>query len=247
MGSSSSVMSAQNNINDLHGEIGVLYKQINDRGRWIINEINKRGYSNKDAICSKILWTNYDELLNFFPIVTVDNIRYKAGVRVTSPALEQNKIATCMEIERLYVKKINLINNILEKLPRCVQMENKIYVGLQSKLNAERLASPQANSERWLTIYQELESFNKDIKNRYALISKQLENIRLAKSLTQLDGIARTTIAILNDSNSICENYQHRLFDFSASLPASAPPGSVVVAAPAIINPALVQPPLVSK
>lgn len=223
MGSSSSVMSAQNNINDLHGEIGVLYKQITERGKWIIKEINARGYSNKDAICSKILWTNYDELLSFFPIVTVDNIRYKAGVRVTNPKLEQSKIATCMEIERLYIKKINLINNILQKLPACFQMENKIYVGLEQKLQAEKLSSPNANSERWLTIYQELESFNKDIKNRYSLISKQLENIRLAKSLTQIDGIARTTIGILNDSNAICENYQHRLSEFSSSLPVAAP------------------------
>jgi hypothetical protein len=239
MGSASSVASAQSNINNLHGDIGVLYKQINDRARWIINEINSRGYANKDAICSKILWTNYDELLTFFPVVTLNNVRYKAGVGITNPALEQNKISTCMEIERLYVKKINLINNIIQKLPRCFQMENKVYIGLEQRLNAEKLASPQANTERWLAIYQELESFNKDIKNRYTLISKQLENIRLAKTSAQIDGVARTTIGILNDTNGICETYENRLLEVSSALPKTKPQTVEVVKSEVLTAPLL--------
>ena len=215
MGSTSSVIEAQGKIGTLHGTIGAIYKRIDQKGRWIIAEIEKRQYTNKDAICSKVLWTNYDELAAFFPITTLNGIRYKAGVKaVDTPALQQSKLQTCMAIERLYLRKISLINNILQELPKCAQMEYAVYKNLEAKLKVE-----PTNTERWLSIYQQLESFNKDIKNRYELIEKQLESIRVARTDTQINGVSGTTNAILADTTKICRNYENRLIQISSAVP----------------------------
>ena len=89
-------------------------------------------------------------------------------------------------------------------------MENAVFQGLSGRLQTEK-----ADTEKWLNIYKKLESFNQDIKKRYDLIDKQLDSIREAKTIEQIDGVAKTTNSILNQTNTICKNYENDLIVYS--------------------------------
>lgn len=212
MGSSSSTpQQSLTNIGRYHNQINVSSQKIVNKAAFISQTIKERGYNDKDMICSRIVWQNYDELLSFFPITTLNNIRYKAGVvpQNTGP-LNRVKLQTCLNISVLYQKKLNLINNILQELPNCLNMEQAIFQDLSTRLQSEN-----ANTEKWLTIYQKLESFNQDIKKRYDLIDRQLDSVREAKTIAQIDGVARTTNSILSETNTICKNYENDLITYS--------------------------------
>lgn len=201
-------------INAYHKDVQDIINKIEQKSNWLKQTIQQRGYTDKNAICSRIMWQNYDELASFFPVVEVEGVRYKAGTVVKDnipDALQESKLQTCLNITTLYKKKINLINYILEELPKCIGMENAIYRNLQ-----KRLYSENANTDKWLNIYQKLENFNQQIKKRYTLIYNQLEDIRLAKTIAKIDGVVNTTLAILSDTNKSCKVYESDLIAYSA-------------------------------
>lgn len=217
-------------IQSYHNEVNALTQKITQRSDFLKRTIQQRGYLDKDAICSRIMWQNYDELSSFFPIVKVGDTRYKAGVVPTTlpDTLQESKIQTCLDITTLYIKKVNLINYILEELPKCVEAENAIYKDLSQKLKKEPI-----NEARWLEIYQKMENFNKTIVNRYRLILDQLEEIRLAKSISKIDSVANTTFGIVSNTNRACKNMESDLIRYSSRSPVALRPSKPLPAPPA--------------
>ena len=214
------------NIKSYHNEVGALTQKIVQKSEWLKNTIQARGYTDKDAVCSRVIWQNFDELSSFFPIVKVDNVRYKGGMepQAIPDELRESKIQTCMDISTLYVKKINLINYILDELPKCVEAENAIYNDLFQKLKTE-----SANNEKWLSIYEKMERFNKTIVNRYELIYNQLEDIRLARTIAKVDAVANTTFAIVSGTTSACKTMESDLIVYSSRNPGVRSPRALPV------------------
>ena len=185
--------------------------RINAEADRIIALILERGYNDRDKICQKIGYQKIDELSGLFQIQTLNDIRYKLGIiPENTPELETNKTKVCLDIVNFYVKKINLITNIQKELPNCRNMEKEIYDDLTNKLNSNSL-----NNDEWLEVYNKLEKFNKDIKKRYDLIERELERVRKARTMSELDAIAYTTNTILNDTNTICKRHENNLFQYS--------------------------------
>lgn len=205
------------NIDELHVDIDLLMKRINDEANRIIKLIEKRDYTDRDALCQQIGYQKVDELASFFPVVTLNNVRYKLGmVPESNEFLETNKKKVCLDIVNFYLKKVNLITNIQKALPGCREMEQRIYDGLSKKLEQGGL-----NNEEWLNVYKKMEKFNEDIKSRYELFEREVERIRQAKSMRELDGIAVTVNGILSKTDSVCRTYENDLILFSGS-PASS-------------------------
>ena len=199
------------NINSQHSELDSQITRMNEEADRLIALIMSRDYNDKDAICKKIAYQKADELANFFPMQTLNGIRYRLGVVADPiPEMEQNKQKVCIDIVNFYLKKINLISNIRKELPNCRQMEGDIYNDLVYKLQSNKL-----DTDEWLTVYNKLERFNAEIKSRYDLIEKELERVRAARSMRELDAIAQTTNGILAKTNSICKTYENDLIQYS--------------------------------
>jgi hypothetical protein len=199
------------NLNTQHSDLDLMIKRIDSEADRLIALILERKYNDREEICKKLGYQKVDELSQFFEIQTLEGVRYRLGiVPPNNPQLEESKQKVCLDIVNFYLKKINLINNIQKELPNCRNMEKQIYDNLEVKLKSNRL-----NNVEWLNIYSKLEKFNKEIKTRTALIERELERIRLAKTMQELDLIARTTNSILSNTNSICKNYENDLFQYS--------------------------------
>ena len=222
MGSASSVEEKNKKITTYHNDISIIQQNVVNKANYFLRVIRERGYNDKDAICGRIIWQNYDELLNVLPITNINNTRYKAGLPPSNqkdfPQLEKAKNVFCLNIATLYAKKINLLNNILTEMPKCSQMEAAVYSNLAGKLRSEN-----ADNEKWLTIHQKLENFNKDIKKRYELIFNQLEIIRTAQTIPEIDRVARTVNSVLTQSNNVCRNYEHDLIMYSSKSAQASP------------------------
>ena len=200
-----------NTLNIQHADLDVTIRRVEEEATRIIDLILARHYNDRTAVCEKIGWQKVEELSSFFPIETLEGVRYRLGViPAANEVLEQKRQRVCTDIVNFYLKKINLITNIQKEVPNCRGMEKEIYDGLKDKLRGGYLSE-----DEWLAVYKELENFNKDIKKRYALMERELERIRLAKNMAELDAIAKTTNTILSDSNTICKTYENRLFQFS--------------------------------
>ena len=208
------------NINELHTDIDLLMSRVNNEANRIIDLINQRGYTDRNEICRRIGYQKIDELSDMFPIQTLNGIRYRLGI-IPEPtaALESNKQRVCLDIVNFYLKKVNLINNIQNELPKCREMEQRIYDGLTEKLSRGGL-----QTEEWLEVYNRLEKFNKEIRDRYELFERELERVRAAQTMSELDNIAVTTNNILSKTNTICRNYENELVLYSGhNIPVRAP------------------------
>ena len=86
------------------------------------------------------MWQNHDELRVFFPVVEVEGKRYKAGTtpQQVPDELKEGKFQICLDITTLCIKKVNLINYILEEIPKCVEAENAIYSDLSQSIKNEK-------------------------------------------------------------------------------------------------------------
>lgn len=207
-------------INEQHVQVDDAISRINLEANRIISLILDRNYTDREAICKKIGYQKVDELSKFFPIETLEGVRYQMGIIPDSndpnmAALQSNKQSVCLSIVNFYLKKINLITNIQNELPNCKNMERAVYDNLSAKLQAQGI-----NNEEWLAVYNKMEKFNKEIISRQQLIERELERIRKATTMRELDGIANTVNGILSKTNSICRNYENDLVLFSdKSLP----------------------------
>jgi hypothetical protein len=198
-------------LNSQHSDLDLMISRINAEADRLIALILERKYNDRDEICKKLGYQKVDELSKFFEIQTLEGVRYRLGiVPPNTPQLEENKQKVCLDIVNFYLKKLNLIGNIQKELPNCRNMEKEIMDNLEDKLRSNRL-----NNAEWLAIYDKLEKFNKEIKSRYSLIERELERIRLAKTMPELDLIARTTNSILSNTDKICRNYENELFQYS--------------------------------
>ena len=205
------LQSKSSNIQTQHSDIDLVITRINTEADRLIALILERGYNDRDQICKKIGYQKIDELSGLFNTQTLNGVRYKLGIiPENTPDLEANKTKVCLDIVNFYVKKINLITNIQKELPNCRNMENEIYNNLANKLNSKSL-----NDDDWLQVYNKIENFNKDTQKRYNLIERELERVRAAKTMRELDAIAYTTNTILNDTNTICKRHENGLFQFS--------------------------------
>ena len=209
------------NIQTQHSDIDLVITRINTEADRLIALILERGYNDRDQICKKIGYQKIDELSGLFHTQTLNGVRYKLGIiPENTPDLEANKTKVCLDIVNFYVKKINLITNIQKELPNCRNMENEIYNNLTNKLNSKSL-----NDDDWLQVYNKIENFNKDTQKRYKLIERELERVRAAKTMRELDAIAYTTNTILNDTNTICKRHENGLFQFSDKAEKMMPTG----------------------
>ena len=200
------------NLSNQHTDLDLSMKRIEAEADRIIGIILMRKYNDRDALCKQIAYHKVDELQQFFKTETLDGVRYRLGVTSVpqNATLERNRQNACRDIVNFYLKKINLITNIQKEVPNCLNMEQEIYRNLTQKLENNRL-----NNQDSLAVYEKLEKFNKDIKKRYDLIEREIERIRLAKNMTELDAIARTTNTILSDTNKICKIHENELFQYS--------------------------------
>jgi len=215
------LQSKSSNIQTQHSDIDLVITRINTEADRLIALILERGYNDRDQICKKIGYQKIDELSGLFHTQTLNGVRYKLGIiPENTPDLEANKTKVCLDIVNFYVKKINLITNIQKELPNCRNMENEIYNNLANKLNSKSL-----NDDDWLQVYNKIENFNKDTQKRYSLIERELERVRAAKTMRELDAIAYTTNTILNDTNTICKRHENGLFQFSDKAEKMMPTG----------------------
>lgn len=216
MGNSSSSFETQLrnqslNINNLHNDIDATMTRIENEANRITDIIQQRNYTDQSGLCQQLGWQKVDELSSLLPIQTVQGIRYRLGVVAPySEELNLTKREMCRDIVNFYLKKINLISNIQRELPKCREMENAIYQGLTRRLQSEQL-----DNEEWIQVYTKLENFNRDIKSRYGLFERELERIRQARTVTELDNISVTTNSILSRTNAICSNYENDLLPYS--------------------------------
>ena len=208
----SQVTSYTANLNTQHTDLDLSMKRIEAEADRIIGIILMRKYNDREALCKQIAYHKVDELQQFFNTEVINGVRYKLGVTNVpqNATLERNRQNACRDIVNFYLKKINLITDIQKNLPNCLNMEQEIYRNLTQKLESNRL-----NNQDSLAVYEKLEKFNKDIKKRYELIEREIERIRLAKNMTELDAIARTTNTILSDTNKICKIHENELFQYS--------------------------------
>ena len=199
-------------LSNQHSDLDLSMKRIEAEADRVIGIILMRKYNDREALCKQIAYHKVDELAQFFPTETIEGVRYKLGVTTVpqNATLERNRQNACRDIVNFYLKKINLITNIQKEVPNCLNMEQEIYRNLTQKLGSNRL-----NNQDSLAVYEKLEKFNKDIKKRYDLIEREIERIRLAKNMTELDAIARTTNTILSDTNKICKIHENELFQYS--------------------------------
>ena len=215
------LQSKSSNIQTQHSDIDLVITRINTEADRLIALILERGYNDRDQICKKIGYQKIDELSGLFHTQTLNGVRYKLGIiPENTPDLEANKTKVCLDIVNFYVKKINLITNIQKELPNCRNMENEIYNNLANKLNSKSL-----NDDDWLQVYNKIENFNKDTQKRYSLIERELERVRAAKTMRELDAISYTTNTILNDTNTICKRHENGLFQFSDKAEKMMPSG----------------------
>ena len=207
-------------INIEHYDIDQLMEKINNEANRLIALIMERNYTDRQKVCEQLGWQKVDELSSFFEVQTLNGIRYRLGiVPQDSPQLESSKRRVCVEIVNFYLKKINLITSIQRELPKCKQMESDIYNGLSTKLKAANL-----NDQEWLAVYNKVERYNSEIKDRYKLFERELERIRKAKNMQELDNIAATVNGILANTDKICMNYQHELAQYASSVGRVASP-----------------------
>jgi len=207
----SNLQSKTSNINTQHSDIDQTILRINAEANRLIELILQRKYNDREGICKRIGYQKVDELSGLFKIQTLNGIRYRLGIiPENTPELEANKQKVCLDIVNFYVKKINLITNIQKELPNCREMERNIYDNLAAKLNSRQL-----NNEQWLNVYNKLEKFNEEISSRYSLFERELERVRKATTMNELNAIAVTTHSILTKTNNICKNYEHDLIEFS--------------------------------
>ena len=198
-------------INNLHGDVDAVMTRIENEANRLIGLIQERNYTDKVKLCQQLGWQKVDELSSLLSVQSIEGIRYRLGmIPINTEELQANKRQACTDIVNFYLKKINLISNIQRELPKCRDMENAIYQGL-----TRRLQEGELNNEQWMNVYNKLERFNTDIKKRYDLIERELERVRKAKTVRELDGIAVTLNGILARTNSICSNYENDLLAYS--------------------------------
>jgi hypothetical protein len=214
------VSSYDKNIQGMHNDVDSLFNRINEEANRIINLILENKYNDRDTVCSKLGYQKVDELSNSFNVTTLEGISHRLGTisstddygkqkkhpsiensNLKHSSLETHKKQVCLDIVNFYINKINLITSIQRELPKCKDMEEKVYNNLKSELDSKNI-----NEEEWLNIYNRLEKFNKDIKTRYQLIEVELDKIRSAKKMRDLDIISNNVNNILKKTNSICQS-----------------------------------------
>ena len=96
------------NINSLHTDIDSMMQRINNEANRLIDLIIKSGKNNQQEVCKTLAYHKVDELSSFFPIQTLNGIRYRLGVVPNEPILENDKDRICLDIVNFYLKKIKL-------------------------------------------------------------------------------------------------------------------------------------------
>lgn len=196
-------------LNTQNMNLDEAFQRINAEANRLISLILERKYTDRDTVCSKLGYQKVDDLSTSYQVQTLEGIRHRLGISSEyNPTLEANKNQICLDIVNFYLKKINLITNIQRELPKCQEMENKIYNDLKQKLNSNNLSD-----EEWYRIYNKLENFNKDISTRYNLIESELEKVRKVSTMRELDSVTFEINTILDRTNSICNKYNNDLIE----------------------------------
>lgn len=197
MGSASSSIEILNNT---RSNVNYVFNQINDEADKLMRMIDQENYTNKAEVCRKIGYLKVDELKRY-NIVTLNNIRSKLGIDISDA--RQTKEQICIDIVNFYMKKVILTHKIQTQLPVCKKIESNIYNKLSSQLN-----ETSVHSDRWLDVYNKMETFNYIIKNRYKLIKDELDKVVKAKTQRELDSIEVNLNDILSKTNLMCKQYE---------------------------------------
>jgi Variant SH3 domain len=200
-------------IKTQHVSLDEAFQRIETEANRLTSLILERKYTDRDTVCSKLGYQKVDELSSSYQVQTLEGVSHRLGIRSEhDPNLEANKNKICLDVVNFYLKKINLITNIQKELPKCREMENKIYDELKQKLNLDTLSN-----EEWYRIYNKLENFNQDIAAGYNLIENELEKVRKAKNMRELENVTLTVNTVLNKTNSICQKYNDDLIELGKS------------------------------
>jgi len=220
------------NIMFLNKNISDLNQRLVTRCKNTIAEIERRKYNDEDLICQRIVWSNLDELASFFPIIKVSektslgqvDMRYKPGLKPESNLenslnAKLNRNAKCKEIARLYKHKIDILNQVINKLnEKCSSMVSEKYEDLENKIKEiYKTGKPnETDNKKWFTTYQNLENINKKTINNYNVILKLLDNIREAKTVESIDSYFSSINKILAENTRLCEEHK-KYFESSFS------------------------------
>jgi hypothetical protein len=213
-----------NDIINLNKNIDNVNQKIISMSQKTIEEIKRRHYNDETEICKRIVWSNIDELASFFPVSKIPvntsfgqvDMRFKAGL--TPPdnlknTLDSklNKNNKCKEISRLYNHKIDVLNQVINKVKeKCPSMNDTKYKNLEDKVK-QYYKTGQTNdidNKRWLTTYQNLESINKKTINNYNYVLKQLDNIRESKTEKDVDKYFSNINKTIGDNVKLCEEHK---------------------------------------
>jgi len=69
-----------NTLNVQHADLDVTIRRIEEEATRIIDLILARHYNDRTAVCEKIGWQKVEELSSFFPVETLEGVRYRLGV-----------------------------------------------------------------------------------------------------------------------------------------------------------------------
>lgn len=210
-------------INEKRENIDVVHNEIIREGDEIITDLERKGYLNNREFCDRIGYIKANELRDFFPITVLQNVRYRMGiVPEQNNILENNKLSVCNDIIAFHQRKIKLIQEIKEQMPKCKEIEGQIWSSLGSNLS--QLGVSQKES---LFVYNEMDKFNSDIGYRYKQIKNNIERIKKAKTNSEINRISKTINSLLATTTSECKTYENRLLKYhtqqgSLILPTSA-------------------------
>lgn len=215
---------ATEEIEGLHDQIVELQNQILREGDELIQDITKVEYTDADSLCNIIDYHYVDRLVSHFPIKAIEGVsdRLQLGVvpKPETQAMIDYKKEVCMNIAQFYKKKILLINQIKQELPKCVEMESEIHRDLATKLQEQGI-----NTSEWLNVYKKVQDFNKDIKTRYGQIDRLVADVKRAQTWPALNTVGKNLANLLGSTNTMCRRYQSDLSRFEANLTRESPEG----------------------
>ena len=223
MGGSQSVEDANKDIRKFHRENSIIYNNILQRGKKIVNEITEAGYDDK-GVCDRLGYHYVDKLNSFFDVVVMKGVADKIQLGLVpeekeeTEGMENYKKKLCTKIVDFHMTKIKAIQNIREKLPLCLEKEKKVFEVL-SKLSKET----DINTENWMSVYKKLKQFNSTIKSKYSNIDNMVEKIRKANTEPKLTRAINEANSVLNSANTVCEKYETELTTATKTLKRSIP------------------------
>lgn len=120
------IRDAKDSIDNLHGNISNLDTMIKREVNRVETQIQNYNYTDLDEVCDKLEYYYVDKLNSMLPIKTLENYgRVHLGLKVEpiTNDMEAYKNNVCKAIVTFHRKKLFLLSQIKQELPKCKAQE----------------------------------------------------------------------------------------------------------------------------